>query len=73
MDDIRRFKEKTGASRLTMIWCGSTEVFHEPAPVHATLKNFECGLLKNDPEISPSQIYAYAALKSGVPYAKQGL
>jgi len=69
MDDIRRFKEKTGASRLTMIWCGSTEVFHEPAPVHATLKDFECGLQKNDPEISPSQIYAYAALKSGVPYA----
>jgi myo-inositol-1-phosphate synthase len=69
MDDICRFKEKTGASRLTMIWCGSTEVYHEPAPVHATLKDFECGLQKNDPEISPSQIYAYAALKSGVPYA----
>ncbi len=69
MDDICRFKEKTGASRLTMIWCGSTEVYHEPAPVHATLKDFECGLQKNVPEISPSQIYAYAALKSGVPYA----
>ncbi len=69
MDDICRFKEKTGASRLTMIWCGSTEVYHEPASVHATLKDFECGLQKNDPEISPSQIYAYAALKSGVPYA----
>ena len=37
--------------------------------MHATLKDFECGLQKNDPEISPSQIYAYAALKSGVPYA----
>ena len=49
-----------------MIWCGSTEVYHEAAAVHATLKNFECGLQKNDPEISPSQIYAYAALKSGV-------
>ena len=69
MDDIRRFKESTGASRLTMIWCGSTEVFHEAAAVHATLKDFECGLMKSDPEISPSQIYAYAALKSGVPYA----
>jgi len=69
MDDICRFKEKTGASRLMMIWCGSTEVYHEPAPVHATLRDFECGLQKNDPEISPSQIYAYAALKSGVPYA----
>ena len=29
----------------------------------------EEGLQKNDPEISPSQIYAYAALKMGVPYA----
>ena len=69
MDDIRQFKEKSGASRLTMIWCGSTEVFHQSAAVHATLKDFECGLQKNDPEISPSQIYAYAALKSGVSYA----
>jgi myo-inositol-1-phosphate synthase len=69
MDDIRQFKERTKASRLVMIWCGSTEVFHKPAAVHNTLKDFECGLQKNDPEISPSQIYAYAALKSGVPYA----
>jgi myo-inositol-1-phosphate synthase len=46
-----------------MIWCGSTEVFHRPAAVHQTLKDFECGLQKNDPEIAPSQIYAYAALK----------
>jgi myo-inositol-1-phosphate synthase len=69
MEDIRQFKQKTGVSRMTMIWCGSTEVFHQPAAVHATLKDFECGLQKNDPEISPSQIYAYAALKSGVPYA----
>jgi myo-inositol-1-phosphate synthase len=69
MDDIKTFKEKSGADRLAMIWCGSTEVFHKAAPVHATLKDFECGLQKNDPEISPSQIYAYAAIKSGVPYA----
>ena len=69
MDDIRRFKQTTGVSRLTMIWCASTEVFRQPAAVHATLKDFECGLQKSDPEISPSQIYAYAALKSGVPYA----
>ncbi len=69
MDDIRKFRESSGASRVVMIWCGSTEVFHKPADVHASLKNFECGLQNNDPEISPSQIYAYAALKSGVPYA----
>ena len=69
MDDIRNFKENTGASRLVMIWCGSTEVFHRAGAVHQTLKDFECGLQKNDPDIAPSQIYAYAALKSGVPFA----
>ena len=69
MEDIRQFKESTCADRLVMIWCGSTEVFHKPANVHQTVKDFECGLQKNDPEIAPSQIYAYAALKSGVPYA----
>jgi myo-inositol-1-phosphate synthase len=69
MEDIQQFREKTGAARLSMIWCASTEVFHRPAAVHQSLREFECGLQKNDPEISPSQIYAYAALKSGVPYA----
>ncbi len=69
MEDIRQFRETNGASRLIMIWCGSTEVFHKPAAVHQTLKDFECGLQKNDADIAPSQIYAYAALMSGVPYA----
>jgi myo-inositol-1-phosphate synthase len=69
MEDIRNFQETNGVSRTVMIWCGSTEVFHRPAAVHQTLKDFECGLMKNDAEIAPSQIYAYAALKSGVPYA----
>ncbi len=69
MEDIANFRTSSGASRLVMIWCGSTEVFHRPSQVHGTLRDFECGLQKNDPEISPSQIYAYAALKSGVPFA----
>jgi len=69
IDDIEQFRKKEQADRLVMVWCGSTEVFHRPAAVHQSVKDFECGLLKNDPEISPSQIYAYAALKSGVPFA----
>jgi myo-inositol-1-phosphate synthase len=67
--DIEEFRKANGCSRMVMVWCGSTEVFHRPAAVHQTLKDFECGLTKNDPEISPSQIYAYAALKCGVPHA----
>ena len=69
MDDIRQFQRSTGVARTIMIWCASTEVFHRPSEVHQTLKNFEAGLMKDDPEIAPSQIYAYAALKTGVPYA----
>jgi myo-inositol-1-phosphate synthase len=67
-DDIRRFKQQHGCERLVMIWCGSTEVFHKPTAVHQTLRDFECGLMKSDPEIAPSQIYAWAALQCGVPF-----
>jgi myo-inositol-1-phosphate synthase len=69
MEDICQFKKRTGVSRTVMIWCGSTEVYHEAAPVHDTLASFEEGLRNDDAEISPSQIYAYAALKSGVSFA----
>ncbi|MGA7409745.1 MAG: inositol-3-phosphate synthase [Bryobacteraceae bacterium] len=69
MQDIRDFKRNNNCSRLVMIWCGSTEVFHKSAAVHATIESFEEGLRNNDPDIAPSQIYAYAALKLGVPYA----
>jgi len=66
IQDIEDFRKANGCSRLVMIWCASTEVFHKPAAVHSSLREFESGLVKNDPEIAPSQIYAYAALKSGV-------
>ena len=69
IDDIEQFRKNNGVSRTVMIWCASTEVFHRPAPVHQNVKSFEDGLCKSDPEIAPSQIYAYAALKCGVPFA----
>ncbi len=69
MDDIRQFQKRTGVARTVMIWCGSTEVFHRPSRVHQSLREFETGLRNSDPDIAPSQIYAYAALKMGVPHA----
>ncbi|WP_031498014.1 inositol-3-phosphate synthase [Bryobacter aggregatus] len=69
MDDIKNFKERTGATRATMIWCGSTETFKKPTQVHQSVKDFEAGLKASDPDIAPSQMYAYAALMSGVPFA----
>jgi myo-inositol-1-phosphate synthase len=68
-DDIRGFKKSRGVDRCIAVWCGSTEVYHQPTDVHASLKTFEDGLRKSDPAISPSMIYAYALLQEGVGYA----
>ncbi|TDH25255.1 inositol-3-phosphate synthase [Segetibacter sp. 3557_3] len=68
MDDIETFKEANDCSRLVMVWCGSTEKYLESSSVHETIANFEEGLRNNDPFIAPSMIYAYAAIKLGVPF-----
>jgi len=68
-DDIKKKLQETGAQRAVMVWCGSTEIYKRPAECHSSLEKFEEGLKNNDDAISPSQIYAYAALKEGVPYA----
>ena len=65
--DIQSVKRST--ERQVMIWCGSTEIFLVPTAVHQTVEAFEKGLDDNDPNIAPSMIYAYAALKEGVPFA----
>jgi len=69
MEDIKSFKEKHGCDRLVAVWCGSTEVYRKPTAVHATVASFEEGLRTSHDDIAPSQIYAYACLKLGVPYA----
>jgi myo-inositol-1-phosphate synthase len=65
--DIQAFRQTV--DRVVMIWCGSTEIFLEPTTVHASLEAFEKGLETDDIGIAPSQIYAYAALSEGVPFA----
>ena len=67
--DIRRFKDENKCDRLVMVWCASTEAYHPPTAVHENLAVFEKGLDNSDPEIAPSQIYAWAALKEHVPFA----
>ncbi len=67
--DFRKFQETERVKRMVMVWCGSTEVYLQPKPVHQTLRAFEKGLKENDPDIPSSMVYAYAALKSRIPYA----
>jgi myo-inositol-1-phosphate synthase len=45
----------------------STEAWREPAACHASPEAFLEGLRRDDPEISPSQIYAWAAIEAGYP------
>ncbi|GAA4734410.1 inositol-3-phosphate synthase [Flavisolibacter ginsenosidimutans] len=69
MDDIENFRDANDCARVVIVWCGSTEKYIEPSAVHQSLESFEEGLRNNDAAISPSMIYAYAALKLGVPFA----
>jgi myo-inositol-1-phosphate synthase len=68
-DDICTFKKTNGCSRAVIVWCGSTEIFIPPGAVHESIKSFEAGLLANAREISNAQIYAWAAIKEGIPFA----
>lgn len=68
MKDIAEFKTNNDCSRVVIVWCASTETYVKESEVHQSIANFEKGLIENHPEISPSMIYAYAAIKSGVPF-----
>ena len=67
--DIRQFKASNGLDRLVMVWCGSTEVFMQESAAHQSLAAFEAALEASDPTIPSSMVYAYAALKEGIPFA----
>jgi myo-inositol-1-phosphate synthase len=67
--DIRAFKSAHGCDRLVMIWCGSTEVYMKETAVHASVASFEKALEENDDAIPSSMVYAYAAIREGLPFA----
>jgi len=67
-EDIENFKKEHDIDRCVMIWCASTEAYLKPSEVHSSIGKFEKGLKKNDPNISPSMLYAYASITSGIPY-----
>jgi myo-inositol-1-phosphate synthase len=69
IDDIRRFKAAHRLDRLVLLWCGSTEVFMKESAAHQSIDAFEKALETSDPAIPSSMIYAYAALREGLPYA----
>ncbi len=67
--DIRRFRSENDCDRLVVVWCGSTEIFIKPGAAHESLAAFDAAIDADDPAVSPSMLYAYAALSEGVPFA----
>jgi myo-inositol-1-phosphate synthase len=67
--DMARFKEEKGCDRLVIVWAASTEIFLEQSEIHQTIEAFEQAMYDDDERIAPSMIYAYAAIKSGIPFA----
>ncbi|HZU83046.1 MAG TPA: inositol-3-phosphate synthase [Polyangiaceae bacterium] len=68
-DDLRRFVRERECDRAVCIWCGSTETYTTATATHESVAAFERGLLASDPAITSSQLYAWACLKEGVPFA----
>jgi myo-inositol-1-phosphate synthase len=69
IDDIRRFRAAHQLDRVVVLWCGSTEVFLTETAAHQSLAAFERALEQSDDAIPSSMIYAYAAIREGLPYA----
>lgn len=69
IEDIENFKIENNCNRVVMIWCGSTEKYIQETDIHTTIEKFEQALKDNESLIAPSMIYAYAAIKTGVPFA----
>ncbi|MGC3998483.1 MAG: inositol-3-phosphate synthase [Anaeromyxobacter sp.] len=67
-EDIRRFMQQHECERAVVLWCASTETWLAPSAVHGELGRFEKAMAASDPAITPSMIYAWAALKEGVPF-----
>lgn len=69
IEDIENFKIANNCNRVVIVWCGSTEKYIETTDIHTSIEKFEAALKNNDSLIAPSMIYAYAAIKIGVPFA----
>jgi myo-inositol-1-phosphate synthase len=67
-DDIKSFKDLHSLDRVVVIWAASTETFIPVSEVHKTKEAIIEGMKNNHPDVSPSMLYAYAAVAEGAPY-----
>jgi myo-inositol-1-phosphate synthase len=68
-EDIENFRSEHLVDRCVVIWCASTETYLQPGPAHADLESFENAIDADGSQVAPSMLYAYAALRAGIPFA----
>lgn len=67
--DIREFKAANNVDKVIVLWTANTERFCEiQAGVHDTYENLMKAIELNNPEISPSTIFALATISEGCSY-----
>ncbi len=67
--DITMFKAKNKLDKIIVMWTANTErMCQVKSGVHDTVDNFVRSVYMNEPEISPSSLFAYAAINEGCPF-----
>lgn len=67
--DIRDFKAKHGLDRLVVFWTANTERYAEIIPgVNDTADNILAAIKSSHDEVSPSTVFAVAAILEGMPF-----
>ncbi|ODN06032.1 Inositol-3-phosphate synthase 1 [Orchesella cincta] len=67
--DIRDFKTKKNLDKIIILWVGNTERFSEVVPgLNDTWANLEKSMKASAHEVSPSTVYAAAAILEGCAY-----
>ncbi len=64
-DDLRHY---AGSEDCVVVNLASTEPYFAPQPEYASLESFETAIETNSNKIPASAIYAYCAIKNGMPY-----
>uniref|UniRef100_A0A182QAP8 NADH dehydrogenase [ubiquinone] 1 beta subcomplex subunit 4 n=1 Tax=Anopheles farauti TaxID=69004 RepID=A0A182QAP8_9DIPT len=69
VQDIREFKQQSGVEKVVILWTANTERFAEVKEgVNTTMADLERSLKQNHTEISPSTIFAMAAIAENCIY-----
>lgn len=69
VQDILNFKQTSKVDQVIVLWTANTERYSSILEgVNDTVKNLKTAIERGHEEISPSTLYAYAAIKAGCTY-----